>query len=325
VIYFLGGIRAAYMTLVYAAVVNYVGIVAPRRIPFIIAGLCACSFTAMVTLEHFGFLPHQSSTGVYQTPWPEVVFIVSVFTAMIFIVAFISAYVSEFLKKTRDKLRYQNQIQTQANEKLQHENRERIRAEEELRKRHLELLSLNKALENAREQTERQHWIKSRQTDLNNLMQWEQDLGTLAQTVIRYLARQLNAQVGVLYIVDHKEHLEPAGHYATKHDQLAARGFAFGEGLVGQAAQEKRPILATDVPRGYLSLTSGSFEAEPNVILVHPLLYNGEVRGMVELGSLENFRDIHREFLDSAGNNIAFGILAAQNQSREIKTAGQAA
>jgi PAS domain S-box-containing protein len=60
VIYFLGGIRAAYLVPIYAAMISYVGVIAPKRYPYILAGTSSAVFAAMVIAEYLGFLPHQS-------------------------------------------------------------------------------------------------------------------------------------------------------------------------------------------------------------------------------------------------------------------------
>ncbi len=59
IIYFLGGIRAAYLGSLYAALITYVGITAPRSFPFIIASLCGTTFLLMVAMEYLGLIPFQ--------------------------------------------------------------------------------------------------------------------------------------------------------------------------------------------------------------------------------------------------------------------------
>jgi len=109
VIYFLGGIRATYMTPIYAALITYVGVVASRRrLPIIITALCASAFSSMVILEHLGFMPHQNIASDYDTRWASVVLILIMFAALLYVVAFISSYTGYLLKRNRDTLRQQN-------------------------------------------------------------------------------------------------------------------------------------------------------------------------------------------------------------------------
>ena len=55
---------------------------------------------------------------------------------------------------------------------------------------------------------------------------------------------------------------------------------------MGQAALEKKPILLTNVPDDYVQINSGLGEAPPRNIVVLPVLFEGEVKAVIELASL---------------------------------------
>src|SRR5207253_1060410 len=76
------------------------------------------------------------------------------------------------------------------------------------------------------------------------------------------------------------------------------------EGLVGQCAFEKKKILITDVPGDYLKITSGLGEAKPLNILVLPVLFEGDVRAVIELASFQRFSQTHQDFLDQLMDSI---------------------
>src|SRR5687767_15285480 len=73
--------------------------------------------------------------------------------------------------------------------------------------------------------------------------------------------------------------------YAYKERKHVGNRFGIGEGLVGQAALEKKPILLTNVPDDYIRITSGLGEAPPRNILVLPVLFEGQVKAVIELAS----------------------------------------
>lgn len=108
IIYFLGGVRGMYLILIYAALVAYVGMFAPRRYPFIIATVCAVSFAAMALLEEAGILPHQNLAGEYHYSLSHIILIVICFAATLYVLAFIVSYAAGILKQARKKLREQN-------------------------------------------------------------------------------------------------------------------------------------------------------------------------------------------------------------------------
>jgi PAS domain S-box-containing protein len=132
-IYFVGGFRSTYLTPIYAAMIFYVGVQAPMRYPLILAGVCSLSFSTVVTLEHFGYIPHQNVILVYEYPWYMVVFILSILTAVLFVVALMAAYTAKVLQKAKINLKEKNLALEMANEKLRHEIDDRIKAEYALR------------------------------------------------------------------------------------------------------------------------------------------------------------------------------------------------
>jgi len=144
VLYFLGGIEASYLTPIYGILVSYVGIVAPRRFPFIVAGVCGISYGFMVLMQYSGFLPNQTVVPGFQMPLRNQLVVLLAVTGLLFITAFASGYTSTLLKKSRNLLRRQKEeleervrertaeIRRQ-NEILQNELALRQQAEESLR------------------------------------------------------------------------------------------------------------------------------------------------------------------------------------------------
>ena len=121
VVYFLGGFRATYLTPMYAALITYVGVVAPRRIPIIIATFCSFAFSLMVTLEHFGFIPHQNLIlSGYDFEWPVLVSCCAAMAGLLYVVAFIAGYTGNLLRTAKDRLKQKN-IQLQESEHLKSE------------------------------------------------------------------------------------------------------------------------------------------------------------------------------------------------------------
>ncbi len=108
IIYFLGGIKGMYLIIIYAGLIAYVGIVAPRRYPFIMAAICAGSFAMMAILEHVGMIPHQNNKWGYPYTLTEVILICFCLAVTLFVLAFILSYTSRIIRKTKDELRRQN-------------------------------------------------------------------------------------------------------------------------------------------------------------------------------------------------------------------------
>src|SRR5437899_5843935 len=92
--------------------------------------------------------------------------------------------------------------------------------------------------------------------------------------------------------------------YAHKPRKGVGTAFRLGEGLVGQAAVEKEKILLTNVPRGYVHITSALGEAPPLDVLVLPVVFEGRIKAVIELASFDRFSATHHAFLDQLMESI---------------------
>src|SRR6185312_13686164 len=81
-----------------------------------------------------------------------------------------------------------------------------------------------------------------------------------------------------------------------------------GEGLVGQSALEKERILLTNVPGDYIQISSGLGEASPVNIIVLPVVFEGEVKAVLELAAFDRFSPIHQTFLDQLTESLGIVI-----------------
>ena len=171
---------------------------------------------------------------------------------------------------------------------------------------------LNEMIRNLRETTLRntdQDWLKTHLARFNRMLQGQRDLQTVSRLILSELARLVSAQHGVLYTVDTREQGEPVlRHQAGYAYRARPPSFRMGEGLVGQCALEKRPILLDDVPGDYVTISSGLGQAPPLNIIVLPVLFEGQVRAVIELASLQRFSPLHLDFLDQLTDSIGVVI-----------------
>src|SRR5207244_3330194 len=103
----------------------------------------------------------------------------------------------------------------------------------------------------------------------------------------------------------------------NKRERESSR-FRMGEGLVGQAAVEKKPIMVIDPPGEYVRISSGLGEGRPAAILVLPVVFEEQVLGVIELASFTAFSDVSMMFLQQLVETIGVvlnGVIA--NMRRE--------
>lgn len=164
---------------------------------------------------------------------------------------------------------------------------------------------MTRMLRDVSAENEKQNWLKTGQNELNNRMRGDLDILTLAKQVITYLAKYLDVQVGALYIADKNNGLKLFGSYAFTKRKALSNMVKIGEGLVGQAALEKEMISVTDIPEGSVRISSATVDAAPYNIVVTPFVHQGELLGVIELGSFKEFSDRSLEFLNMVMENIA--------------------
>ncbi|HIJ95773.1 MAG TPA: response regulator [Desulfuromonadales bacterium] len=168
---------------------------------------------------------------------------------------------------------------------------------------------MSDSLRHAREQEALSSWFKEGQNKLNIIMRGEKPITELAEQALAFLTDYLCAGVGIFYVYDQQRAvLTYAASYAITQNKRQAEQITLGEGLAGQAALEKKMIILNDVPPGYLRISSGLGESEPAHIVALPLLFNGSLVGLVELGSFTAFGEEDLEFLKQIMEALAIAL-----------------
>jgi len=187
----------------------------------------------------------------------------------------------------------------------------RTRAETARRKAQLELQAVNTSMAF-------ENWLKTGLVRLNEVTAGGLDVTDLADKTISEISRFLEIQLGAIYIAanDDGAALSLMGSYAFKQNKVLSQVFKPGEGLVGQAAQQRKQILVNSVPEDYIKVTSGLGELTPRVICVTPFLLEGRVKGVVELGTLSELSKHQMEYLAQAMSILAIAVEAAQSRMK---------
>jgi len=191
---------------------------------------------------------------------------------------------------------------------------------------------INEMIRNLRETTQKtkeQDWLKTNLARFARMLQGQRDLQTVTRMIMSELAPLVNADHGAFFIMNTAAGPEPrlsfqAG-YAYKPRRGVATDYALGEGLVGQCAVDRRRIHLTNVPSNYVKISSGLGEGTPFNILILPVLFEGDVRAVIELASFQNFSDIHQDFLDQLmdGIGVVLNNIEANSRTEGLLTQSQ--
>jgi CheY-like chemotaxis protein len=185
--------------------------------------------------------------------------------------------------------------------------------------------NINTMINNLRLTTERnteQDWLKTNLARFTGMLQGQRELTTVGRMLLSELAPLVNAQQGLIYQADAEESdtMVLLSAFANAPDGHLQR-LKIGEGLVGQCAAEKRRMLITDLPPDRtLPIRSGLFESVPNNVIVLPVLFEGQVKAVIELATLSSFTASHLAFLEqlTASIGIVLNSIEATMQTEGL-------
>jgi CheY-like chemotaxis protein/HAMP domain-containing protein/GAF domain-containing protein len=186
--------------------------------------------------------------------------------------------------------------------------------------------NVNQMIGNLKETTEKnaeQDWLKTNLAKFSQMMQGQKDLEAVSRLIMSELTPLVGAQHGAFFIMDaHEEEavLKLIASYAYRVRKSVSSRFELGEGLVGQAALDKKPILLTNVPDDYIQINSGLGEAPPRAVLVLPVLFEGATKAVIELASFVPFSAIHQLFLKQLAESVGvvINMISANMRTEEL-------
>ncbi|MFF5720356.1 HAMP domain-containing protein [Streptomyces buecherae] len=188
--------------------------------------------------------------------------------------------------------------------------------------------NINTMIANLRETTlanKEQDWLKGNLARISGLMQGRRDMEDVARLIMSELTPVVTAQHGAFFLATPtgdaidttQEAGDGSGNGAYELRMIGGYGYSKrdmpttfepGDGLVGTAAEEKRTIVIENVPAGYLKIGSGLGEAPPAQVIVLPVLFEGQVLGVIELASFQPFTQIQKDFLNQIAEMIGTSV-----------------
>ncbi len=192
--------------------------------------------------------------------------------------------------------------------------------------------TINQMITNLRKTTLRnqeQDWLKSNLAKFGQMLQGQRDLKTVTQRILSELAPVVSAHYGAFYILqtDDAENgkLKLFASYGYKPIKNVPTEFNIGEGLVGQVAFEKERIFLNNIPSNYIKISSGLGKATPAHLIILPVLFENNVKAVIELASLDIFSETHLDFLNQLTESIGIVLntIEANTRTEELLTQSQ--
>ena len=182
--------------------------------------------------------------------------------------------------------------------------------------------NINAMVQSLRETTlanQEQVWLQASLARIAGLMQEHRDLVTVADLIMEEMVPLIGAQHGTFFLADAsggETRLRLIAGYGLRADLDAPSHLRLGQSLIGQVAKTKKPLLVTGAPADYVKISSGLGEATPVNLVVMPIVFEGEVLGVIEVGSFNAFTRTHQDFLEQLMEAIGVNVNALMANAR---------
>ena len=180
--------------------------------------------------------------------------------------------------------------------------------------------TINEMIRNLRDTTQKnteQDWLKTNLAKFSRMLQGQRNLEAVGQMILSELAPVVGAGQAEFYVLSEENtKLKLVASYASGGKATHGKEVDLGEGLVGQCALEKRKLTLSGVPAMAFKIATGLSEQAAADLLVLPVIFEGTVRGVIELASLERFNPVHQAFLDQLTESIGIVINTIEANTR---------
>ncbi len=172
-----------------------------------------------------------------------------------------------------------------------------------------ELARAISVLQKEAQQMEAQRWVKSNLAGISRELQLQTDFSGLANAFLAQVAPLLKIGQGVLYIYEENEkRLRLLGSYARQSGENDRQYIALGEGLLGQCAVDRTPIVLNNAPVDYIRIASALGDAPPRSIAMLPITHGERFLGVLELAGLDTFTTEQMALLNEAMPTLAMSL-----------------
>lgn len=184
----------------------------------------------------------------------------------------------------------------------------------------LSLIHMRESLKNSDQAEKERSWVMDASSHVNDILRKHDNVDLLSEEVLQYMVKQINAIQGAFYVVTERDEanykntwLEMKSSFAYNRKKYLHSKFRMAEGLVGQAAIEQCTVLRTEIPRDYVTITSGLLgDKRPTCLLIVPLAIDDVVYGAVEFAGFHKFHEYEVRFIEEVSPSIARTIYNIQ-------------
>jgi CheY-like chemotaxis protein len=158
-----------------------------------------------------------------------------------------------------------------------------------------------------------QNWLKDGLNELTLAISGDLSLQQRAEKAISFIGGYVKIGRGVLYVpASEGDSLILMSTYAYTNRDKLSNEFKLGEGVVGQVALGKKPILLKNMGKNAAEIVSGTAAQLPYNTYTYPLLYEDEIYGVVEIATTQAITSVEQDFLNQSSGILASYVLSSR-------------
>ena len=170
---------------------------------------------------------------------------------------------------------------------------------------------------------DQQRWVKSNVSRLTGELQGSASVAEFGDRLLSGLVPMLGGGVAAFYVTHGGDELRRVSIYGLVDASRTPGTIQPGEGSVGQCARERRPVVLTNLPAGYLRISSGLGESAPVQAVALPVMSEDALLGVLEIGSFHTTTPNEQLLLDELLPLVAMSLDILQRNVRTQELLGQ--
>jgi len=170
-----------------------------------------------------------------------------------------------------------------------------------------------KLSEKAKAEAEDQSWLSESLRILAETTYASTDSHTMAENAIEMISRQLGLTAAEIYLIENNQ-LNPISNLLSSD---ISSTYAVDKGIFGQVIRNKEAVSIAETSKSALNVNTGLLKGIPDTVYISPLMFDGEVNGVIELGFIQPPTQSQIQFINQASKLIAFSIHAVEQMKNE--------
>lgn len=146
------------------------------------------------------------------------------------------------------------------------------------------------------------------------------DTKELSLKLLSTIAEYICAVQGTFFLIKEEPgeeaYLQLIAGYAFQERKSLTNKVALGEGLIGQAAFEGKPILVQNIPEDYIMINSSLGHGSPTNVIAWPMVNDNQVIGVMEFAFFEVLGKNQKNFLGEIAPRIAGALSMTEAQRK---------